>query len=118
MSKLHHHQTSSLKRKLRVRAKIAGTASRPRLSFFRSNQHLYLQVIDDQAHKSLFTVSDINLPAKTGSKTMRAQKAAAELVTCLKKEKITALVIDRGSYKYHGRIKAAVTVIREAGVEV
>ena len=118
MSKLHHHQTTSHKRKLRVRAKITGTTSRPRLSFFRSNQHLYMQVVDDQTHKTLFTISDVKLPTKSGTKTERAQKVAAELVTRLKKEKITALVIDRGAYKYHGRIKAAVTILREAGVEV
>lgn len=118
MSQLHHYQSTSLKRKIRVRAKINGTAIRPRLSFFRSNKHIYLQIINDESGKSLFTCSDAKMASGSGTKTERAQKVAADLVKRLKEEKITALVIDRGSYKYHGRVKAAVEVIREAGVEV
>ena len=105
-----------LKRHVRVRGKIVGTAERPRLSFQRSNQHIYLQIVDDVAHKSLFTKSDLKITK--GTKTERAKEVGAEVAKELKAKKIKALVIDRGAYKYHGRIKAAVEVIREAGIEV
>lgn len=123
MSTINHFQSTTRQRKLRVRSKIKGTTARPRLSFFRSNQHIYLQLIDDETGRTLLTCSDAKKTAAkakkiTGTKTESAQAVAKDLVAALKERKIKAVVIDRGPYKYHGRVKAAVEVIREAGVEV
>ena len=116
MSNLTHNQTAAQKRRLRVRAKIKGTTARPRLSFNRSNQHIYLQLINDDNGQTLFTKTDLKITK--GTKTEKSQAVAQEFVKELQSRKIKAIVVDRGSYKYHGRIKAAVEVIREAGIEV
>lgn len=118
MSQVHHYQTKAHKRKLRVRAKIKGSTTRPRLAFERTNQHVYLQIIDDETGKTLFTATDLQLKNAKGTKTEKAVLTAQNLIKELEARKIKALAIDRGAYKYHGRIKAAVEVIRQAGVEV
>lgn len=118
MSQINHFQSTNLKRKLRVRSKIKGTTARPRLAFERSNQHIYMQIIDDEAGKTLWTATDRQIKNAKGTKTEKSVLVAENLVKELEKRKIKALVIDRGPYKYHGRIKAAVEVLRQAGVEV
>lgn len=101
----------------RVRAKIFGTAQRPRLTVYRSNQHIYLQVVDDEKAVTLAASSDKS--AKAGlTKTERSVETAKLLVAKLKKAKIKKLAFDRGGYKYHGRIKAAAETLREQGIEV
>jgi large subunit ribosomal protein L18 len=122
MHKIKHNKTLAQKRKARVRGKINGTADRPRLSVFRSNKHVYLQVIDDEAGKTLVASNELSLVKSkkkvAGTKTERAIEVAKDLVAKMKKAKINKLKFDRSSYKYHGRLKAIAETLREAGVEV
>jgi large subunit ribosomal protein L18 len=108
-----------LKRQKRVWAKIVGTSQRPRLTVFRSNQHLYLQVIDDSKNKTLAASSDfVKNKEITGTKTERAQLVAQELLKILKDKKIKSLVLDRSYYKYHGRIKEVAETLRKGGINL
>ena len=117
MPRIKHNETLATKRKRRVRARLMGTADRPRLSVFRSNKHIALQVINDEAGKTLVSATDLNKGIK-GTKIERATKVAAELVKSLKKAKINKLKFDRGSYKYHGRVKAVAEALRAEGINV
>jgi large subunit ribosomal protein L18 len=99
----------------RIRAKLAGTGERPRLNVYRSLNHIYAQVIDDQAGVTLVSASTIK--SKTGGNVAAAKeigKAVAELAV---KKGIKKVVFDRGGYLYHGRIKALADAAREAGLE-
>jgi len=108
-----------LKRQKRVRAKIFGTSQRPRSTVFRSNKHLYLQVIDDSQEKTLAASSDFSKSKKlAGTKTERAKLAAEELLKILKNKKIESLVLDRSYYKYHGRIKEVAETLRKGGINL
>ena len=102
-----------------MRAKIKGTVERPRLSIFRSNRHIFAQLIDDINSKTLFSVSD--LKAKKGAKknlkkTDKARAIGLELAKEAGLKKIKKIVFDRGGYKYHGRIKAVAEGAREGGL--
>jgi large subunit ribosomal protein L18 len=103
-------------RKGRVRSVISGTAERPRLSVFRSNNHMVVQVIDDVAGKTLAAVSTKDLKV-TGDKTAQAQTAGKEIATRAQAVGVKAVVFDRGGYKYHGRVKALAEAAREAGLQ-
>jgi large subunit ribosomal protein L18 len=99
----------------RIRRKLAGTAERPRLNVYRSLNHIYAQVIDDQAGQTLVSASSIKM--KSGGNVATAKeigKAVAELAV---KKGIKRVVFDRGGYLYHGRIKALADAAREAGLE-
>ncbi|MBN1125699.1 MAG: 50S ribosomal protein L18 [Sedimentisphaerales bacterium] len=108
---------SRIRRKWRARRKIFGTAERPRLSVFRSNRHIYAQIIDDFAGATLVSAS-------TRSKNSSVQgnkKAAAEVVgAAIAKEAlgvgIKAVSFDRNRYRYHGRVKALADAARKAGL--
>lgn len=107
-------------RKIRIRKKIFGTADRPRLVVFRSNTHIYAQIVDDNERKSLVQASTLTL-SKT-QQGLHCNKVGAELVgkeiARLAKEKnITKVVFDRNGYVYHGRVKAVADGAREAGLE-
>lgn len=115
--KVNHLKTSADKRKIRVRSKVMGTTERPRLSVFRSNKFIYLQVIDDQVGKTLAAMSS-NVDSIKGNKMEQAKLTAKALAEKLKVAKISKLVFDRGSYRYHGRVKAIAEVMREEGVQV
>ncbi len=114
----HHTKTKAQKRKTRVRSKINGTARKPRLSVFRSNQHLHAQLIDDQAEETLLALSTINVKGKDLTKTQKAQKLGEKLAKQAKQEGIKQAVLDRGPYRYHGRIKAFTQAARKAGLEI
>jgi large subunit ribosomal protein L18 len=122
MAKIQHQYSTTTRRRLRVRAKVKATPTRPKLTISRSNRFIYLQVIDHTG-RVLTTASDqalarhSELPASL-TKTARAQHVATALLTNLKNKKITTLAVDRGAYKYAGRVKAAVEIIRAGGVEV
>jgi large subunit ribosomal protein L18 len=101
----------------RIRAKLAGTAERPRLSVYRSLNHIYAQVIDDQQGVTLASASTMALKLKTGGNVAAAKeigKAVAEAATA---KGIKKVVFDRGGFLYHGRIKAVADAAREAGLE-
>jgi len=116
-TKVNHHMTRIQKRKLRVRAKLHGTAVRPRVSVFRSSEHTSLQAINDEAGTTLVAATEKEVQEK-GNKSVRAVSVAKILAEKMKKVKVTAAVFDRGSYRYHGRVKAIADALREAGIQV
>jgi large subunit ribosomal protein L18 len=110
---------SRKKRHARVRSKLSGTAARPRLNVFRSNKHVYAQVIDDMSGVTLVSAStmekDLNLESTSN---LEAAKLIGELVAKRAVEKgISAVVFDRGGYLYHGRIQALADAARENGLQ-
>ncbi len=101
----------------RIRRKLSGTEARPRLNVYRSLNHIYAQVIDDQKGETLVSASTLGLKVKTGGNVAAAKeigKAVAEAATA---KGIKKVVFDRGGYLYHGRIKALADAAREAGLE-
>ncbi len=108
------------RRHLRVRKKVRGTAARPRLAVFRSNRHIYAQVIDDVAGRTLASASTME-PSVRGAGstgTVAAAKAVGERVGERAKEAgVATVVFDRGGFKYHGRVAAVADGARGAGLE-
>jgi len=117
-----YFQELAAKRRKRVRAKLHGTAERPRLTIFRSNKHTFIQAIDDVKGVTLASIHTKVIKAakgeKAGTKIETAVQATELLITQLETKKITALVIDRGSYRYHGRVKAIAEALRAGKVTV
>lgn len=103
-------------RKARVRAKIFGTAERPRLALFRSNRFVYAQLIDDVKSDTLVRASSKELRDKKKTKTDMAKMAGELLAERALKKGIKTAVFDRRSYKYHGRAKAFVEGVRNGGL--
>lgn len=104
-------------RHARVRKKIAGTAERPRLAVFRSNKHIYAQLIDDIAGRTLVAASALDADAaKAGKKQDVAKSVGALLGKRAKEAGITAVVFDRAGYQYHGRVAQVAAGAREAGL--
>jgi large subunit ribosomal protein L18 len=106
------------KRHRRVRYKVSGTAERPRLNVSRSLQHIYAQLIDDTAGHTIAAAStvDSSLRGETGG-NVAAAKAVGKLIAERARDKgITAVVFDRGGYKYHGRVQALADSARESGL--
>ena len=102
----------------RVRTKISGTAERPRLSVFRSNTGIYVQIIDDVAAKTLVSSSTLDKEVKTKASNIEAAKEVGTLVAKRAiKAGIKTVVFDRGGYIYHGKVKALAEAAREAGLE-
>ncbi len=115
-------RTESIERRhRRIRKKVSGTPERPRLAVFRSNNHIYAQIIDDVAQHTLAAAStlDPSLRAKLSSgATCEASAAVGQLVAQRAREKgVTKVVFDRGGNLYHGRIKALAEAAREAGLD-
>jgi large subunit ribosomal protein L18 len=115
---------SAIRRRIRyrVRKKIVGTAARPRIAVFRSSKHIYAQVIDDGAGRTLAQAStaDKEIRGKiSGSGNIAAATAVGETIAeRLKSSGIESVVFDRGGYLYHGRVKALADGIRSAGVKI
>jgi len=108
------------RRHRRVRAKIKGTSRIPRLYVFRSNKHIYAQLIDDEKGKTLLSVSDREIKRKAKSekrKTASAHEVGQILAKKALEKKFEKIVFDRGGYKYHGRIKALADGAREGGLK-
>jgi len=117
--KVNHRITTKQRRVIRVRSKVRGTADRPRLSVFRSNQTAWLQLIDDEAGKTLVSATrkEVKSTTKEGQRKMtEAIEIAKVLAQKALKKGIKKAVFDRGSYRYHGRVKAVADTVREAGV--
>ena len=106
-----------IRRHARVRSRIVGTAERPRLSVFRSSKHLYAQLIDDDAQKTLLGLSDTSLGKKKMTKTERATALGAALAKAAIERKIKHVVFDRGGYAYHGRTQALAEGARNGGLQ-
>ncbi|MBM3281359.1 MAG: 50S ribosomal protein L18 [Candidatus Harrisonbacteria bacterium] len=98
----------------RIRAKIFGVAAKPRLSVFRSNKYTYAQLIDDS--KGITLISG-NTKTEKGKKSERALTLGKNLAEKAKKSGIEAVIFDKGSYKYHGRIKSIADGAREGGLK-
>jgi large subunit ribosomal protein L18 len=107
-----------LRRRRRVRAKISGTASRPRVSVFRSNKGLSAQLIDDNAGHTLAAVSWFEPELRALAKDERTRRAAQSLAERAKAAGVSEAVFDRGGYRYHGHVRAFAEAIREAGLTV
>jgi large subunit ribosomal protein L18 len=106
-----------LRRRRRVRAKVRGTADRPRLSVYRSNRGVFAQLIDDDAGRTIAAVNWTE-PALREMKPMdQAKKAGEELAGRAKQAGVETCVFDRGGYQYHGRVKALAEGAREGGLK-
>jgi large subunit ribosomal protein L18 len=105
----------------RIRKHLSGSPARPRLAVFRSNKHIYAQIIDDSKGATLTAASTLETDAKKDIKqggNIAAAKAVGKLVAERAKEKgIEAVLFDRGGYLYHGRVKALAEAAREAGLK-
>jgi large subunit ribosomal protein L18 len=108
------------RRHRRVRKKVRGTAERPRLAVFRSNRHIYAQVIDDVAGRTLASASTVEADARAGATaTVDAAKAVGKRVgERAKAAGIASVVFDRGGFRYHGRVAGVADGAREAGLEL
>jgi large subunit ribosomal protein L18 len=105
-----------LRRRRRVRARVTGTAERPRLSVFRSNRGVFAQLIDDRAGHTLAAVNWIEPELRKLNATEQAKKAGELLAERAKKAGVETCVFDRGGYQYHGRVKALAEGAREGGL--
>ena len=101
-----------------MRAKISGTATRPRISVFRSNKGLSAQLIDDAAGKTLAAVNWFEPELSKLAKDERTKRAGEALAERAKAAGVTEAVFDRGGYRYHGHVRAFAEAIREAGLTV
>ena len=101
--------------KARIRGKISGTAQRPRMSVFRSNKAIYVQVIDDLAGNTLVAASSKGIA--DGTKTEIAAKVGEEIAKKAQEKGITEVVFDRNGYLFHGRVKSLADAARKAGLK-
>jgi large subunit ribosomal protein L18 len=107
------------RRKLSIRSKIIGSADRPRICVFRSNKHLTVQVIDDNAQQTLFSVQTFGKDAiKGGSNKEGAKAVGVAVAEGLKGKSITNAVFDRSGYKYHGVVATLADSVRENGIQI
>ena len=116
MIKRTDRKVNRSKRHRRVRVNTAGTAERPRLAVFRSLNHLYAQVIDDQGGRTLAAASTVSLKKK-GNGMEEASTVGKAIADNAKAAGVKQVVFDRGGFLYHGRIKALADAAREAGLE-
>ncbi|MBD3208168.1 MAG: 50S ribosomal protein L18 [Candidatus Nealsonbacteria bacterium] len=116
------------KRHQRIREKISGTAKKPRLCVFRSNKHIYAQLIDDEREVTLASATDLDLGAgakkgkkskkKSLTKTEKAFNVGELIAEKAKEMKVKEVVFDRAGYKYHGRVKALAEGARKGGLKL
>jgi large subunit ribosomal protein L18 len=105
-----------LRRRRRVRAKVRGTAERPRLSVFRSNRGVFAQLIDDDAARTLVAVAWTEPELRGLGSMEQAKRAGALLAERAKQAGLETCVFDRGGYRYHGRVRALAESAREGGL--
>lgn len=110
------------KRHRRIRAKVKGTAKRPRLSVFRSNSYIYGQLVDDERGRTIISCSDLGLFSKGAKrkkikKVERAKEVGLAIAKKALEKKIKMVVFDRGGYKYQGRVKSLADGAREGGLK-
>jgi large subunit ribosomal protein L18 len=121
MSNSSFHQSRREMRHKRLRKKLSGTQERPRLAVFRSNHHIYAQVIDDLAGHTLVAAStldpDFKSQPSTDGKIDSATAVGTSIAQKAKDAGIERVVFDRGGYAYHGRVKALAEAAREVGLE-
>ena len=107
-----------LRRHVRVRKRVRGTAERPRLAVFRSARHIYAQVIDDVSGRTLASASTVEQDARSsyGGNVEAARAVGSRLAERARQQGVTAVVFDRGGFQYHGRIAALADAAREGGL--
>ena len=101
----------------RIREKLSGTTERPRLNVYRSLNHIYAQVIDDQKGETIVSASSLASKLKTGGNVASAKEIGKAVAEAAVAKGIKRVVFDRGGYLYHGRVKALADAAREAGLE-
>jgi large subunit ribosomal protein L18 len=101
----------------RIRAKLSGTGERPRLNVYRSLNHIYAQVVDDQKGETIVSASSLALKMKTGGNVASAKEIGKAIAEQAVAKGIKKVVFDRGGFLYHGRVKALADAAREAGLE-
>lgn len=106
------------RRSLRTKNNLINAQGLPRVAVFRSLKHIYAQIIDDAAHKTLASCSSVELENLSGDKKGVAHLVGAALADRAKKVGITAVIFDRGSYLFHGRVKSLADGLREGGIKV
>jgi large subunit ribosomal protein L18 len=119
MSKVASRGAARQKRHERIRLQMAGSAERPRLAVFRSNSHIYAQVIDDATGRTLATASTVEKELR-GSKSTKTEEASVVgrlVAERAKSAGVEQVVFDRAGFRYHGRIKSLADAAREAGLE-
>ena len=104
-------------RHARVRNKVSGTAACPRLNVFRSNSHIFAQIINDEKGTTLVSSSSVELKIKNGGNIEGAKLVGKDIAEKAKQAGITKVVFDRGGYQYHGRVEALADAARENGLE-
>lgn len=113
---MNNHRTTKQQRKIRISRNVRGTTDRPRLSIFRSNVAIAAQIIDDTKGVTLVAAAQDQAKA-AGTKTEKAKQIGLELAKKAQAKKITKVVFDKGSYRYHGRVKAFADGAREGGLQ-
>jgi large subunit ribosomal protein L18 len=119
LTNINYKKAARKKRHGSLRKRVTGTAERPRLAVFRSAKHIYVQVIDDESHKTLVATSDQKMDKggdDSGKKEL-AKKVGADIAAKCKAKGIEKVVFDRAGYKYHGRVSALAEGAREAGLK-
>jgi large subunit ribosomal protein L18 len=115
------HVTAREKRKARIRRKISGTSARPRLSVYRSLNHMYAQLVDDTSGRTLVAVGTTSKALREGVKDAEKKEAAKKVGAAIAKaaldKGITQVVFDRNGFDYHGRVQAVAAAAREAGLK-
>ena len=114
MARAHTAATQRKRRHVRVRTKVVGNEQRPRLVVFRSLKHIYAQLVDDTASRTLMTVSSHDIE---GKKTEKSTEVGKRIAARAKEAGISRVVFDRAGYRYHGRVKALADGAREGGLE-
>lgn len=114
---LSHKETSRLKKKLRIRRKLAGSSERPRLCIFRSARHIYAQIIDDANGKTIASASTIEVDGLKNANKNTATAIGQEIAKRALAKNIKSVVFDRNGFLYHGRVEALAKGARDAGLE-
>jgi large subunit ribosomal protein L18 len=119
MTKLMTRSASRTKRHERIRLRLSGTSSRPRLAVFRSLNHIYAQVIDDRSGQTLAAASSLEagLRGAEGTKTADAKRVGQLVAERAKAAGVEKVVFDRAGYQYHGRVRSLAEAAREAGLD-
>lgn len=117
---MNNNKQKRIKRQIRhnrVRSVVFGSATRPRLSVFRSSQHIYGQLIDDSTGKTLVSAASLEIKGAKLKKSEIAKEVGKLIAKKALEKKIEAVVYDRGGFEYHGRVKALAEGAREAGLK-
>ncbi len=116
MKKTIQKQNTRMRRHARIRARVIGSASKPRLAVFRSNRFIYAQLINDETNATIASVD--SRKTKGANPTERASEVGKSIAALAKKEGIEAAVFDRGGFKYQGAVAAVADGAREAGLKI